>query len=92
MGMGDSGRNMAAVSDAVYALTDRFRLSMASSKITVSSVGPSPEAFMTLAAMPATLAWCLVSYICCHSCLITNTVYLLTGPCIRQTTQSGRNW
>ena len=59
MGMGDSGRNLDAVGDAVHALTDRDRFSMAASKITVSTVGPSPEAFLTLAKMPGTLAWSL---------------------------------
>ena len=57
MGMGDSGRNMAAVGTAVQCLVDRERMSMAQSKVCVSSVGPSPQAFFTLAAMPAALAW-----------------------------------
>ena len=57
MGMGDSGRNMAAVGSAVQCLVDRERMSMAQSKVCVSSVGPSPQAFFTLAAMPAALAW-----------------------------------
>ena len=34
---------------------------MASSKITISTVGPSPESFATLSAMPGTLAWSLHS-------------------------------
>lgn len=59
--MGDSGRNMDAVGEAVAALTCRNKFSMASSKITISTVGPSPEAFSTLAAMPGTLAWSLHS-------------------------------
>ena len=57
MGMGDAGRNMAAVGAAVQCLVDRERMSMAQSKICVSSVGPSPQAFSTLVAMPASLAW-----------------------------------
>lgn len=61
MGMGDAGRNMDAVGEAVNCLTDRDRMSMAKAKITISSVGPSPEAFSTLAAMPGTLAWSLHS-------------------------------
>lgn len=61
MGMGDSGRNMEAVGEAVLALTCRKKFSMASSKITISTVGPSPEAFLTLANMPGTLAWSLHS-------------------------------
>lgn len=59
MGMGDAGRNMDAVGGAVAALADRDRFSMAASKITISTVGPSPEAFATLAKMPGTLAWSL---------------------------------
>lgn len=59
--MGDSGRNMDSVGEAVAALTCRNKFSMASSKITISTVGPSPESFATLAAMPGTLAWSLHS-------------------------------
>jgi 23S rRNA (adenine2503-C2)-methyltransferase len=59
--MGDSGRNMDAVGEAVAALTCRNKFSMASSKITISTVGPSPESFATLSAMPGTLAWSLHS-------------------------------
>ena len=59
--MGDSGRNMDAVGEAVAALTCRNKFSMASSKITISTVGPSPEAFTTLSMMPGTLAWSLHS-------------------------------
>jgi 23S rRNA (adenine2503-C2)-methyltransferase len=59
--MGDSGRNMDAVGEAVAALTCRNKFSMASSKITISTVGPSPEAFTTLSLMPGTLAWSLHS-------------------------------
>ena len=57
--MGDAGRNMKEVGIAVAALADRDRMSMAQSKLTISTVGPSPEAFMTLAAMPGSLAWSL---------------------------------
>lgn len=59
MGMGDAGRNVDAVGAAVAALADRERMCMAQSKLTISSVGPSPETFMQLAAMPGTLAWSL---------------------------------
>ena len=61
MGMGDAGRNMNAVKEAAECLVDRKRLSLPQSKITISTVGPSPEAFMTLAGIPATLAWSLHS-------------------------------
>jgi 23S rRNA (adenine2503-C2)-methyltransferase len=59
MGMGDAGRNIDNVGAAVRCLVDRDRFSMAASKCTVSTVGPSPEAFMELAKIPATLAWSL---------------------------------
>jgi len=59
MGMGDAGRNLEAVGQAVHALTDRDRFCMAQSKVTVSTVGPSPETFLALAKMPATIAWSL---------------------------------
>jgi 23S rRNA (adenine2503-C2)-methyltransferase len=52
---------MDAVGEAVAALTCRNKFSMASSKITISTVGPSPESFATLSAMPGTLAWSLHS-------------------------------
>ena len=61
MGMGDSARNIINVGGAVYALTDRKRLGMAAAKITISTVGPNPESFMTLASYPGTLAWSLHS-------------------------------
>jgi adenine C2-methylase RlmN of 23S rRNA A2503 and tRNA A37 len=57
MGMGDSGRNIKAVGEAVAALTDRDRMGLAASKVTISTVGPSPEVFMELAKMSGTLAW-----------------------------------
>jgi len=59
MGMGDAARNVDEVGIAVHALTDRNRLSLAQSKITISTVGPSPEVFMKLASFPGTLAWSL---------------------------------
>jgi 23S rRNA (adenine2503-C2)-methyltransferase len=55
--MGDAGRNIKGVRDAVHTLVDRNRFSMAQSKITVSTVGPSPEAFHELSALPASIAW-----------------------------------
>jgi 23S rRNA (adenine2503-C2)-methyltransferase len=57
--MGDAGRNLNAVSEAVYALADRDRFCMAQSKLTVSTVGPSPEIFQLLADLPCTIAWSL---------------------------------
>lgn len=61
MGQGDAGRNLIEVKRAVEALVDRKRLGMSQSKVTVSSVGPSPETFLDLASMPGTLAWSLHS-------------------------------
>lgn len=60
MGMGDAGRNLDAVGQAVACLTDT-RLRMSQSKITVSTVGPSPEVFQTIADMPCALTWSLHS-------------------------------
>ena len=59
MGMGDAGRNTDSVGQAVNCLADVDRFCFARSKVTVSSVGPSPEVFQTLADMPCTLAWSL---------------------------------
>ena len=59
MGMGDAGRNLDEVSKAVDAITDRDRFCFAQSKVTISTVGPSPETFESLAVMPATIAWSL---------------------------------
>lgn len=61
MGMGDAGRNLDAVAQAVDCLTDPLRLGFAQSKVTVSTVGPSPEVFKTIATMPAAIAWSLHS-------------------------------
>ena len=59
MGMGDAGRNIVNVGQAMNCLVDRDRFSFAASKCTVSTVGPSPEAFMELAQYPGALAWSL---------------------------------
>jgi 23S rRNA (adenine2503-C2)-methyltransferase len=78
MGMGDSAGNMNAVREAVECLTDEKRLQFSSSKICVSTVGPNPECFMQLAAMPGSLAWSL------HS--PDDTVRKLLVPSTRHTT------
>lgn len=59
MGMGDAGRNPEAVEVAVESLIDTERFGMSKNKITVSTVGPSPEMFETIAKIPCTLAWSL---------------------------------
>ena len=56
MGMEMPGRNLNEVEKAARTLVDRQRLCMAASKVTISSVGPSPEAFMRLANIPGTMA------------------------------------
>jgi len=61
MGMGDAGCNVEGVTEAAEALTDPMRMSMSASKITVSTVGPDPEIFKTLASVPCSLAWSLHS-------------------------------
>lgn len=61
MGMGDAGRNIEQVRLAVECMVDRQRLAMAAGKITVSTVGPSPEVFMQIAAIPCVIAWSLHS-------------------------------
>eukprot|EP01031_Cornospumella_fuschlensis_P031380 gene31380-37930_t len=62
MGMGDSGRNIQEVGKAVECMTDGNRLSLAQRKVTVSTVGPSPQIFADIAQMNCTIAWSL------HSC------------------------
>eukprot|EP00600_Ochromonadales_sp_CCMP1393_P005440 CAMPEP_0174959316 /NCGR_PEP_ID=MMETSP0004_2-20121128/3111_1 /TAXON_ID=420556 /ORGANISM="Ochromonas sp., Strain CCMP1393" /LENGTH=369 /DNA_ID=CAMNT_0016207625 /DNA_START=192 /DNA_END=1301 /DNA_ORIENTATION=- len=82
MGMGDAGRNIEAVNTSVHCLVDRQRLSMPQSKVTVSTVGPSPEAFLQLSDVPATLAWSL------HS--PDNRIRKLLVPSTRHTTEELR--
>eukprot|EP00554_Chaetoceros_debilis_P011205 CAMPEP_0194110656 /NCGR_PEP_ID=MMETSP0150-20130528/9851_1 /TAXON_ID=122233 /ORGANISM="Chaetoceros debilis, Strain MM31A-1" /LENGTH=525 /DNA_ID=CAMNT_0038799891 /DNA_START=14 /DNA_END=1591 /DNA_ORIENTATION=+ len=57
MGMGDAADNIEAVSKAVGVMTDRSCFGLAPSKITISTVGPNPEAFGDLAKADAVLAW-----------------------------------
>lgn len=61
MGMGDAGRNIIEVGHAVRCLTDPHRFSMAKSKVTVSTVGPTPEIFREIALLPCFIAWSLHS-------------------------------
>ena len=61
MGMGDAGRNIDAVRDAVACITDTNRLRFAHQKVTVSTVGPSPDIFEEIAKMNCTIAWSLHS-------------------------------
>jgi len=61
MGMGDAGINCINAAQAAAILTDQERFGLAKSKCTISTVGPSPEAFMALAVAPCMLAWSLHS-------------------------------
>lgn len=56
---GDAGRNIGSVASAVACLSDRERFSFAQSKVTVSTVGPSPDIFQSIADLPCTIAWSL---------------------------------
>jgi 23S rRNA (adenine2503-C2)-methyltransferase len=59
MGMGDAGKNVDSVCEAVRCLVDRDRFCFAQSKVTVSTVGPTPEIFQRFADVPCTIAWSL---------------------------------
>ena len=45
MGMGDAGMNVGGVSEAALALSDPTRMGLSASKVTISTVRPSPEVF-----------------------------------------------
>lgn len=83
MGMGDAGRNVKNVREAVDCLVDPLRFSFAQGKVTVSSVGPSPEVFEDLAKMPASIAWSL------HSS--NDTIRKFLVPSTRHTTTALRD-
>jgi 23S rRNA (adenine2503-C2)-methyltransferase len=57
MGMGDAADNIASVQKSVKVMTDRACFALAASKITISTVGPSPDVFEKLAEADAVLAW-----------------------------------
>ncbi|KAJ8600511.1 hypothetical protein CTAYLR_009205 [Chrysophaeum taylorii] len=57
MGMGDAGVNCDASAAAAVALTDHTKFGLARSKVTISTVGPSPTSFRVLAQSPGMLAW-----------------------------------
>ncbi|CAM9684399.1 unnamed protein product [Discosporangium mesarthrocarpum] len=57
MGMGEPLSNPRAVQTALEQLTGHNTFGMAKKRISVSTVGPSPEAIRAMAAMPARLAW-----------------------------------
>jgi 23S rRNA (adenine2503-C2)-methyltransferase len=57
MGMGEASDNAEAVVQSAKVLTNQEQFGMAKRKITISTVGPSPEAFEVLGEAPAVLAW-----------------------------------
>lgn len=57
MGMGEPMDNPAAVQQSLEVLTHPHAFAMAKSKISVSTVGPSPGAIKKMISMPARLAW-----------------------------------
>ena len=57
MGMGEPTDNQKAVSKAVEVMVDKQCFALAPSKITISTIAPTPDVFENLAALPVTLAW-----------------------------------
>lgn len=57
MGMGEPTDNAAAVNSALRILTDVDHYHMAQPKVTVSTVGPDPDAFLKFSRSPCVLAW-----------------------------------
>jgi 23S rRNA (adenine2503-C2)-methyltransferase len=57
MGMGEPSDNAANVIQACEQLTTREMFSLSASKVTVSTVGPTPEAFMDFARARCVMAW-----------------------------------
>lgn len=57
MGMGEAADNVDAVTQAARILTTRELFQLSATKVTVSTVAPSPDSFRQLSAAPAVLAW-----------------------------------
>jgi len=57
MGMGEPADNCDEVTAAIRILTDRDHFQFAASKVTVSTVAPTPEAFSQLSTARCVLAW-----------------------------------
>ena len=57
MGMGDASDNAQSVRRATEILTTRRFFSLGASKVTVSTVAPTPECFMEFASSPCVIAW-----------------------------------
>lgn len=57
MGMGESADNAENVIKATQILTTRELFQLAAAKVTVSTVGPTPESFKSFAKAPCVIAW-----------------------------------
>jgi len=57
MGMGEAARNVVNVVKAAQVLTDPQLFQLAPRRVTISTVGPTPQAFHDLGRAPAVLAW-----------------------------------
>ena len=57
MGMGEPADNSVAVTRAAEILTTRELFQLSATKVTISTVAPTPESFMEFAKAPAVLAW-----------------------------------
>eukprot|EP00543_Licmophora_paradoxa_P007598 CAMPEP_0202454038 /NCGR_PEP_ID=MMETSP1360-20130828/11870_1 /ASSEMBLY_ACC=CAM_ASM_000848 /TAXON_ID=515479 /ORGANISM="Licmophora paradoxa, Strain CCMP2313" /LENGTH=233 /DNA_ID=CAMNT_0049073263 /DNA_START=317 /DNA_END=1018 /DNA_ORIENTATION=- len=57
MGMGEPSDNVEAVTKAATILTTRELFQLSATKVMISTVAPSPEAFLKLAEAPCVLAW-----------------------------------
>lgn len=57
MGMGEPADNIPNVIRAAQVLTDRNCFQMAQTKVTISTVSPSPQSFLDMAHAPCALAW-----------------------------------
>lgn len=55
--MGEPADNAEAVDQAARILTDRQLFGLAATKVTISTVAPSPESFALFAKTPSALAW-----------------------------------
>ncbi|CAJ1965884.1 unnamed protein product [Cylindrotheca closterium] len=57
MGMGDSVDNIENIIKATKIMTTRDLFQLSASRVTVSTVGPSPESFKAVAEAPCVIAW-----------------------------------
>jgi len=57
MGMGEASDNVDNVVEATKIMTTRELFQLSASKVTVSTVGPSPESFKAFAEAPCVIAW-----------------------------------